>query len=57
MKAYAYRSPAHLEVIKLTREKQWYKEEMFARFQLYETDGTWQGVNPLKDYMASATTV
>jgi heme-degrading monooxygenase HmoA len=57
MKAYAYRNPAHMEVVKLTRQKGWYKEEMFARFQLYHSTGSWYGTNPIKDYMASATTV
>lgn len=51
LKAYAYQNPAHMEAIKLTRELGWYKEEMFARFRPYKSDGTWNGQNPLKGYL------
>jgi len=57
MKHYAYHSKAHKEIIKLTRQEGWYKEEMFARFQLYHTEGTWQGKDPIESYTASSTTV
>ncbi len=32
MEAYAYRSPFHAEVVKLTRQEGWYSEELFCRF-------------------------
>ena len=57
MKNYAYQSKAHKEIIKLTRQEGWYKEEMFARFQLYHTEGTWLGKNPVEAYTASSTAV
>jgi heme-degrading monooxygenase HmoA len=47
MKNYAYRSPLHQEVIKLTRTQKWYSEELFARFIPVESQGHWNGVDPL----------
>ncbi len=43
MQDYAYRSPKHKEVIRLTRQEDWYGEEMFARFRVLRTEGTWDG--------------
>jgi len=36
MKAYAYQNPSHAEMIKMTRLKAWYSEEMFSRFQVWD---------------------
>ncbi len=36
MEAYAYRSPYHKEVVKLTRQQGWYSEELFCRFGVLE---------------------
>ena len=47
MRAYAYRSAAHRQAIKLTRERGWYREELFAQFVPLATDGTWHGTDPL----------
>ncbi len=44
LKAFAYNSEEHQKAITLTRSLDWYKEELFARFQPYRTAGTWQGV-------------
>jgi hypothetical protein len=43
MQDYAYRSPKHKEVIRLTRQEDWYGEELFARFRVLRTEGTWDG--------------
>lgn len=43
MMDYAYRHPYHKEVVQKTRELGWYKEELFARFQVIGTTGTWEG--------------
>ena len=47
MKQWAYGSPQHQEVMRRTRDEGWYGEEMFARFEPYDSIGTWDGTNPL----------
>ncbi|MHB0756412.1 hypothetical protein [Polaribacter sp. M15] len=36
---YAYQNPKHAEMVKKTRELQWYSEELFARFEPYKVEG------------------
>ncbi|MEM9259838.1 MAG: hypothetical protein AAGA62_09345, partial [Bacteroidota bacterium] len=43
MQEFAYHSKYHKEVVKLTRERNWYKEELFARFTLIDSVGNWSG--------------
>ncbi|GAB3294192.1 spheroidene monooxygenase [Hymenobacter tenuis] len=43
MQDYAYRNEKHKEVIKLTRQEKWYGEELFARFRVLSSLGTWDG--------------
>jgi len=43
MKQYAYKSFDHSDVIKLTRARKWYSEELFARFEIIETQGSLNG--------------
>ena len=52
MKNYAYRNPKHQEVIKRTRAENWYSEELFARFIVTRTEGTWNGTDPLNATIA-----
>ena len=42
-KSYAYNSQEHQKAIKMTRQYNWYKEELFSRFQVYKTEGLWKG--------------
>ncbi|WP_421943650.1 DUF3291 domain-containing protein [Pedobacter sp.] len=43
MKNYAYKSVDHSDVIKLTRERKWYSEELFARFEIIKSTGSLNG--------------
>ncbi|WP_411273455.1 DUF3291 domain-containing protein [Daejeonella sp.] len=47
MKAFAYSSKEHGEVIRKTRQEDWYSEEMFARFRILSSSGSLNGKNPL----------
>lgn len=47
VKTFAYRSAEHAEVIRKTREQDWYSEELFARFQIIGTEGSLNGEDPL----------
>lgn len=47
MRAWAYRTPEHAEVVRRTRAEGWYAEELFARFQVMGTEGTYLGSDPL----------
>ncbi|MEM9823980.1 MAG: DUF3291 domain-containing protein [Bacteroidota bacterium] len=44
VKQFAYESAEHQEAIRKTRKLDWYKEELFARFQPYRSVGTWENV-------------
>ena len=43
LKQFAYNSKQHQEAIRRTRKNDWYREELFARFQPYKSVGTWGG--------------
>ncbi|NAY93310.1 DUF3291 domain-containing protein [Muricauda sp. JGD-17] len=45
--SFAYQKNPHVGAIKETRKLDWYKEELFSRFQPYKSIGTWFGKNPL----------
>ncbi|MCR5889976.1 spheroidene monooxygenase [Hymenobacter sp. J193] len=49
MQDYAYRSEKHKEVIRLTRQENWYGEELFARFRVLSSSGTLDGRNPAQE--------
>ncbi len=48
MKNFAYRLQEHAEVVRKTRQENWYSEDMFVRFQIIENEGSLKGENPLK---------
>lgn len=43
MKAFAYRSASHGEAVRRVREGGWFREELYARFRVLGSDGTWNG--------------
>ena len=45
LQKFAYGAEAHKKAISLTHKLQWYKEELFARFQPYRSEGSWKGVS------------
>jgi len=47
MKNFAYGMKAHSEVIKKTRQQDWYSEDMFVRFSIVGGSGTLKGISPL----------
>ncbi len=51
MKQYAYKNPLHQEVMRRTRSENWYSEELFARFRLVSSHGTWGGSDPVFPYL------
>lgn len=48
MKNFAYKMKDHTEVIKKTRQENWYSEDMFVRFKILSSFGTLNGIDPLK---------
>lgn len=50
---YAYNSPLHRDVVRKTREWGWYKEEMFANFVPYRSQGDFLGENPLNAFLTT----
>jgi hypothetical protein len=46
---FAYNSKEHQKAIQMTRQLDWYKEELFSRFQPYRSIGNWNGKNPLPE--------
>ena len=48
MAAFARRGP-HAEAIRAVRDEGWFNEELYARFRIAGTMGSWQGRSPLPD--------
>ena len=54
VKKFAYQSREHQEAIKKTRKINWYKEELFARFQPYKSIGQWSSIDLKSLFKANA---
>jgi hypothetical protein len=54
LRAFAYESPRHREMVRKTRSLGWYEEELFARFHPFASEGQWNGKNPLAQPPAAA---
>ncbi len=50
LEGFAYRQSGHKEIVRRTRERKWYSEELFARFLPIATDGTCGGKDLLAEY-------
>jgi len=50
-RAFAFSMPRHQQVIEETRTGRWYTEELFARFEPYASRGTWNGRDPLAEFV------
>ncbi len=48
VKAYAYTNADHKKAIRSKHELNWYKEELFARFTVTGSKGTYAGTDPLE---------
>jgi hypothetical protein len=47
MMHFAYTSAHHRQAVADTRQKGWFSEELFARFRILRTEGSWGGGDPL----------
>jgi heme-degrading monooxygenase HmoA len=52
LKLFAYNQRAHSKAIALTRERNWYSEELFSRFAVIKTTGNWTGLSGLEQLSA-----
>ena len=53
VKAFAYAKGHHRATLKKARDDGWFSEELFARFRILETRGSWEGRDPLADTPAA----
>jgi len=54
MVTFAYRAGAHREAVCQVREKGWFREQLFARFSVIASEGSWGGYDPLARANAEA---
>ena len=47
MKQFAYGSDLHRQAVRQTRQHNWFTEDLFARFVPVDSEGSWEGKNPL----------
>ena len=47
MATFAREDGPHARAIRAVREGNWFREELYARFRILGTQGTWDGANPL----------
>ena len=47
MAAFARKDGPHARAIKAVRDGKWFREELYARFRILDSRGTWEGRDPL----------
>lgn len=47
IKEFAYQAGPHRDAMKLARSNEWFSEELFARFTVIDSSGTWNGQDPV----------
>ena len=47
LRDFAYRTAAHRDVIDATAKRQWYAEDLFARFDVVHAEGSLHGIDPM----------
>lgn len=50
MAAFARHDGPHARAIKAVRDGNWFREELYARFDIVAERGTWQGAKPLQHW-------
>ena len=53
IRQFAYQRTDHKDIVKRTRQRGWYREELFARFVPVATQGTLHGQDVLQGYLAA----
>lgn len=52
MTRFAYENEHHRRVVKLTRQRNWHKEELFTRFSIDHIEGAWPEFVPPEGYLS-----
>jgi spheroidene monooxygenase len=54
MADFARRGGPHTEAIRAVRAEEWFSEELYARFNVLDAEGTWEGRHPLPHFEDAA---
>ncbi|MFB6341582.1 hypothetical protein ACE1ET_07660 [Saccharicrinis sp. FJH62] len=51
MAQFAYRNEQHMKAVQMTRQHDWFREDLFANFTPFKTLGSWNGNDPLEEHL------
>lgn len=54
MSRFAYRSAAHAQAIRAVRDGNVFSEELYARFAILATEGSWEGGDPVSSHLIAS---